>query len=66
MTFSSSNAIRRELLQHLMRKHLGSIDHAHACDLLILLANLWKTGYEPSASVRLQQESQQPLVPSIT
>jgi GT2 family glycosyltransferase/glycosyltransferase involved in cell wall biosynthesis len=63
MTFSSSNAIRRELLQHLMRKHLGSIDHAHACDLLILMANLWKTGYEPSASVRLQQESQQPLVP---
>jgi GT2 family glycosyltransferase/glycosyltransferase involved in cell wall biosynthesis len=66
MTFSSSNAIRRELLQHLMRKHLGNIDHAHACDLLILMANLWKTGYEPSASVRLQQESQQPLVPSIT
>jgi GT2 family glycosyltransferase len=64
MTFSSSNAIRRELLQHLMRKHLGSIDHAHACDLLILMANLWKTGYEPSASVRLQLESQQPLVPS--
>jgi GT2 family glycosyltransferase/glycosyltransferase involved in cell wall biosynthesis len=62
MTFSSSNAIRRELLQHLMRKHLGSIDHAHACDLLILMANLWKTGYEPSASVRLQQESQQPFV----
>jgi glycosyltransferase involved in cell wall biosynthesis len=62
MTFSSSNAIRRELLQHLMRKHLGSIDHSHACDLLILMANLWKTGYEPSASVRLQQESQQPLV----
>ncbi len=64
MTFSSSNAIRRELLQHLMKKHLGSIDHAHACELLILMANLWKTGYEPSASVRLQQESQQPLVPS--
>jgi GT2 family glycosyltransferase/glycosyltransferase involved in cell wall biosynthesis len=66
MTFSSSNAIRRELLQHLMRKHLGSIDHAHACNLLILMASLWKTGYEPSASVRLQQEqeSQQPLVPS--
>ncbi len=64
MTFSSSNAIRRELLQHLMRKHLGSIDHAQACDLLILMANFWKTGYEPSASVRLQQESQQPLVPA--
>lgn len=64
MTFSSSNAMRRELLQHLMKKHLGSIDHEHACDLLIVMANLWKTGYEPSASVRLQQESQQPLVPS--
>jgi Glycosyl transferase family 2/Glycosyl transferases group 1 len=64
MTFSSSNAIRRELLQHLMKKHLGCIDHEHACELLILMANLWKTGYEPSASVRLQQESQQPLVPS--
>jgi hypothetical protein len=64
MTFSSSNAMRRELLQHLMKKHLGSIDHEHACELLILMANLWKTGYEPSASVRLQQESQQPLVPS--
>lgn len=64
MTFSSSNAMRRELLQYLMKKHLGSIDHAHACDLLILMANLWKTGYEPSASVRLQLESQQPLVPA--
>ncbi|HZV26548.1 MAG TPA: glycosyltransferase [Acidothermaceae bacterium] len=64
MTFSSSNAMRRELLQYLMRKHLGSIDHAHARDLLILMANLWKTGYEPSASVRLQQEGQQPLVPA--
>jgi hypothetical protein len=64
MTFSSSNAMRLELLQHLMAKHLGSIDHERACDLLILMANLWKTGYEPSASVRLQQETKQPLVPS--
>jgi GT2 family glycosyltransferase len=64
MTFSSSNAIRLELLQHLMKKHLASIDHEHACELLILMANLWKTGYEPSASVRLQQESHQTLVPS--
>ena len=63
MTFSSSNAIRRELLQHLMKKHLAAIGHAPACELLILMANLWKTGYEPSASVRLQQESQRPLVP---
>jgi hypothetical protein len=59
MTFSSSNAMRLELLQHLMAKHLGSIDHEGARDLLILMANLWKTGYEPSASVRLQQEAKQ-------
>ncbi|HTC68802.1 MAG TPA: glycosyltransferase [Acidothermaceae bacterium] len=64
MTFSSSNAMRLELLQHLMSKHLGSIDHEHASDLLILMANLWKTGYEPSASVRLQEEAKQPFVPS--
>jgi glycogen synthase len=64
MTFSSSNAMRLELLQHLMAKHLGSIDHEHASDLLILMANLWKTGYEPSASVRLQEEAKQPFVPS--
>ena len=63
MTFSSSNAMRRELLQHLMKKHLGRIDHTRACELLILMASLWKTGYEPSASVRLQQETQRPLVP---
>jgi glycosyltransferase involved in cell wall biosynthesis len=64
MTFSSSNAMRLELLQHLMTKHLDSIDHEHASDLLVLMANLWKTGYEPSASVRLQEEAKQPFVPS--
>jgi glycosyltransferase involved in cell wall biosynthesis len=58
MTFSSSNAIRLELLQHLMAKHLASIDHTEVAALLLLMAQLWKSGYEPSASVRLQQERQ--------
>ena len=61
MTFSSSNAMRLELLQHLMAKHLESIDPTQVAALLLLMAQLWKSGYEPSASVRLQKESQ-PLV----
>jgi glycosyltransferase involved in cell wall biosynthesis len=62
MTFSSSNAMRLELLQHVMAKHLASIDHEHVAGLLLLMAHLWKTGFEPSASVRLQQELQQSIV----
>ena len=63
MTFSSSNAMRLELLQHLMAKHLASIDHTDVAALLILMAQLWKSGYEPSASVRLQQERQTVVLP---
>lgn len=63
MTFSSSNAMRLELLQHLMAKHLDSIDHTDVAGLLLLMAQLWKSGYEPSASVRLQQERQTVALP---
>jgi glycosyltransferase involved in cell wall biosynthesis len=63
MTFSSSNAMRLELLQHLMAKHLASIDHTDVAALLLLMAQLWKSGYEPSASVRLQQERQTVVLP---
>jgi glycosyltransferase involved in cell wall biosynthesis len=62
MTFSSSNAMRLELLQHVMAKHLASIDQEQLAGLLLLMAHLWKTGFEPSASVRLQQELQQSIV----
>jgi hypothetical protein len=51
MVFSSSNAIRLELVPHLLKKHLGSIDYTTACEPLILMATLWKTGYEPTAFV---------------
>jgi glycosyltransferase involved in cell wall biosynthesis len=63
MTFSSSNAMRLELLQHLMAKHLASIDHTDVAALLLLMAQLWKSGYEPSASVRLQQERKTVVLP---
>jgi glycosyltransferase involved in cell wall biosynthesis len=62
MTFSSSNAMRLELLQHVMAKHLASIDREELAGLLLLMAHLWKSGFEPSASVRLQQELQQAIV----
>lgn len=55
MTFSSSNAMRLPLLQYLLRKHAPKASAEGAVELPLLLAHLWKTGYEPSASVRLQQ-----------
>ena len=54
MTFSSSNAMRLPLLQYLLRKHAPKPRAEDAVDLPLLLAHLWKTHYEPSASVRLQ------------
>lgn len=55
MTFSSSNAMRLPLLQYLLRKHAPKTSAEGAVDLPLILAHLWKTRYEPSASVRLQQ-----------
>jgi hypothetical protein len=63
MTFSSSNAMRLELLQHLMTKHLARIDHTDVAGLLVLMAQLWKSGYEPSASVQLQKQRQTVVLP---
>ncbi len=55
MTFSSSNAMRLPLLQYLLRKHVPKTSAEGAVELPLILAHLWKTRYEPSASVRLQQ-----------
>ena len=55
MTFSSSNGMRLPLLQYLLRKHAPKATAEDAVDLPLILAQLWKTHYEPSASVRLQQ-----------
>ncbi|HET9168253.1 MAG TPA: glycosyltransferase family A protein [Actinospica sp.] len=57
MTFSSSNAMRLPLLQYLLRKHAPKATAGDAVELPLLLAHLWKTGYESSASVLLQASS---------
>jgi GT2 family glycosyltransferase/glycosyltransferase involved in cell wall biosynthesis len=64
MTFSSSNAIRLELLQHLIAKHVGGLDHEQLSTVLLLMAQLWKTGYEPSASVALQRDRKTIVLPA--
>jgi GT2 family glycosyltransferase len=55
MTFSHTNELREELLQLLLRKHSDLVAGEPALTLLLTLAHLWKTGYEPSASVLWQQ-----------
>jgi glycosyltransferase involved in cell wall biosynthesis len=57
MTFTEANDLRLELLQHLLRKHAGALPPERAGYLLLVLAQLWKTRYEPSASVRFQRET---------
>jgi GT2 family glycosyltransferase len=54
MTFRHTNDLRMELLQLLLRKHADMLPPERALPLLLMMAHLWKTGYEPSASVRLQ------------
>jgi glycosyltransferase involved in cell wall biosynthesis len=55
MTFGVSDQLRLELLQHLVRKHAGALPGDRMLSLLLTLTELWKTQYEPSASVRLQR-----------
>ncbi len=55
MTFSQTNDLRQELLQLLLRKHSDLVT-GEPLPLLLTLAHLWKTGYEPSASVLLQRD----------
>jgi hypothetical protein len=55
MSFSVSNKIRPHLVQQLMRKHLAMLDPEDLRTGMLVLANLWKTEYEPSTSVLLQR-----------
>ncbi|WP_338773761.1 glycosyltransferase [Nocardia vulneris] len=57
MSFRHSNGMRDELVQYLVRKHAGTLDHARLVRLLLVLVDLWKTGYEPSTSVLLQRSA---------
>ncbi|WP_280429841.1 glycosyltransferase family 2 protein [Nocardia brasiliensis] len=57
MSFRHSNGMRDELVQYLVRKHAGALGHARLVRLLLVLVDLWKTGYEPSTSVLLQRSA---------
>jgi GT2 family glycosyltransferase/glycosyltransferase involved in cell wall biosynthesis len=58
MTFNTSAELRSELLQHLLRKHADTLTDDRLLALLLTVVHLWKTQYEPSASVRLQHGCQ--------
>ena len=54
-SFSKINAIRHDLVQQLIRKHSNMLDAEGMRTGMLVLAHLWKTGYEPSTSVLLQR-----------
>ena len=53
MTFGHTRDDRRELTQLLLRRHAADLPPDRSLPLLLTLAELWKSGYEPSASARL-------------
>ncbi|OXM65717.1 glycosyltransferase [Amycolatopsis vastitatis] len=53
MTFGHTSDDRRELTQLLLRRHAADLPPERSLPLLLTLAELWKSGYEPSASARL-------------
>jgi len=59
MTFTTGNGMRLELLQHLLRKHGDALTADRLLPLLLTVTHMWKTQYEPSASVRLQEQNQE-------
>lgn len=59
MSFSVSNNIRHDLVHQLMRKHLGMLDVDALRTGMLVLAHMWKTGYEPSTSAALQRQMAQ-------
>jgi hypothetical protein len=58
MTLSHTNDLRIELLQLLLRRHADALPPERSLPLLLTMAQMWKSGYEPSASVRLQREAE--------
>jgi glycosyltransferase involved in cell wall biosynthesis len=57
MTFTYANEVRSELLHLLLRKHADRLPPQRALPLLLTTTHLWKTGYEPSASVHYQRRT---------
>jgi GT2 family glycosyltransferase len=55
MSFSTSNGMRSELVQYIVRKHARSLSGPQLVSLLQTVVDLWKTGFEPSKSVLFQR-----------
>jgi predicted glycosyltransferase involved in capsule biosynthesis len=55
MTFTKSNAMRDQLIQQLIRKHVAMLSPEELRTGLLILSHFWKNGYEPSTSVALQR-----------
>jgi GT2 family glycosyltransferase len=53
MTFTAGSAMRVELIQNLVRRHLDILGPDGVVRLALTLVHLWKTRYEPSASAAL-------------
>jgi hypothetical protein len=53
MTLRAGAGVRLEWLQRLVGKHAGALTGDQVVPLLQAAVQLWKTGYEPSASARL-------------
>jgi glycosyltransferase involved in cell wall biosynthesis len=61
MSFSTSNGMRNELVQYIVRKHAQALSKPQLVTLLQMVVELWKTEFEPSRSVLLQRaESEHP------
>ncbi len=54
MSFTTSNAIRDQLVQQLLRKHAAMLSAEELRTALLVLTHFWKNAYEPSTSVSLQ------------
>jgi Glycosyl transferase family 2 len=55
MSFTKSNGMREQLVHQLMRKHLLMLNCDDLRTGMLVLSNFWKTAYEPSTSVLLQE-----------
>jgi glycosyltransferase involved in cell wall biosynthesis len=60
MSFQHSYGMRGDLLQYMVRKHAPAMTKAELTALLLTVVDMWKAGYEPSASALYLNESARP------
>ena len=60
MSFRHSYGMRGDLLQYLVRKHAPAMTRDELTALLLTVVDMWKAGYEPSASALYLNEPARP------